>query len=123
MKNMDGKILRNLRKEKKLTQEQLAKKLNITQSGVASLESNRRNAGSELEKQIADFFDVSIDYLNGFTDDRKKNNNNRESLVSNFLKYLIDNGVIENTEKIDKSTQDMIMSMVKKEIDLIKGGK
>ncbi len=120
---MDGKILRNLRKEKKLTQEQLAKKLNITQSGVASLESNRRNAGSELEKQIADFFDVSIDYLNGFTDDRKKNNNNRESLVSNFLKYLIDNGVIENTEKIDKSTQDMIMSMVKKEIDLIKGGK
>ncbi|MGG7200724.1 helix-turn-helix domain-containing protein [Clostridium butyricum] len=120
---MDGNRLKSLRKEKKLTQEQLAKKLKITQSAIASLENNRRNAGSELEKSIADFFQVSIDYLNGLTDDKKSSPNNRESLVSNFLKYLIENDIIEDTKNIDKHTEDMIMNMVKKEIALIKGGK
>lgn len=119
---MDGNILKKLRKENNLTQAQLAKKLNITQSGVASLESNRRNAGSELEKTIADFFDVSIDYINGLTDDKSKSHNTHESLVSTFLKYLIDNGVIKDANNIDETTKEMIMNMVKKEIDSIKGG-
>lgn len=119
---MDGNILKKLRKENNLTQIQLAKKLNITQSGVASLESNRRNAGSDLEKTISDFFNVSIDYLNGLTDDRSKNHNTQESLVSTFLKYLIDNGIVKDADNIDETTEQMIMNMVKKEIDVIKGG-
>ena len=119
---MIGNRLKMLRKEKKLTQEQLAKKLKITQSAVASLESNRRNPGSKLLKDIADFFDVSQSYLKEESENKKEPYISRESLVSNFLKYLIDSGVIKDSENIDKVTQEMIMNMIKKEIDIIKKG-
>ncbi|WP_294394919.1 helix-turn-helix transcriptional regulator, partial [uncultured Clostridium sp.] len=114
--------LKEFRKRHKLTQEQLAKKLKITQSAVASLESNRRNPGSKLLKDIADFFDVSQSYLKEESENKKEPYISRESLVSNFLKYLIDSGVIKDSENIDKVTQEMIMNMIKKEIDIIKKG-
>jgi Predicted transcriptional regulators len=64
-----GTRLRQLREEKKITQKELAKYLNISDRVVGYYETNNRFPKDEnMLKKLADFFDVSIDYLIGCTD-------------------------------------------------------
>ncbi|WP_432408424.1 helix-turn-helix domain-containing protein [Wukongibacter sp. M2B1] len=60
--------LKYLRSEKKITQRQLAKFLNLSSSTIAMYETGKRKPDCETLKGIADFFDVSTDYLLGRTD-------------------------------------------------------
>ncbi|AFK85868.1 MULTISPECIES: helix-turn-helix domain-containing protein [Thermoanaerobacterium] len=62
--------LKELRKEKNLTQEDLAKILEISRSTIAGYETERKEPDYETLKKIADFFNVSIDYLLGRIDIR-----------------------------------------------------
>ena len=55
--------LKELRKNKNLTQEEASKKLNITLSTLKQYETNRTEPDIETLKKIADFFDVSLDFL------------------------------------------------------------
>lgn len=57
--------LKNLRKEKNLTLEQLAQKLNLSRQVLSRYERGEREADYAVLKKIANFFDVSIDYLLG----------------------------------------------------------
>ena len=60
--------LRKLRKECHITQLKLALDLHMSQNTISRYENGEREPGvSELIK-IADYFDVSIDYLLGRTD-------------------------------------------------------
>lgn len=54
-----------LRKGKNLTQEQLAVKLGIQRSTYSNYELGKREPDFETAKLIADFFEVSVDYLLG----------------------------------------------------------
>lgn len=65
---MLGDKLQKLRQEKKLTQEQLSKAIGITRGTYAHYEINKRQPDYETLQKLADFFDVSIDYLLGRTD-------------------------------------------------------
>lgn len=60
-----------LRKELKLSQEELAIKLNISRSGYAHYEAGERKPSVDILIVIADFYDTSIDYLLGRTNIRK----------------------------------------------------
>ena len=64
--------LETLRKSINLSQEELAKILNIDRTSIAHYENNNsgRIPRPDTLEQIADFFDVSIDYLLDRTDDR-----------------------------------------------------
>ncbi|MEC1428820.1 helix-turn-helix transcriptional regulator [Bacillus sonorensis] len=62
---MLGKRITALRKEAGLTQEQLAKRLNITRSALSQYELGSRNPDYDLLLKIADFFEVTVDYLLG----------------------------------------------------------
>ncbi len=55
--------LQFLRKEKLMTQEELAEKLNVSRQAVSKWEANQTMPEIEKIMQIADLFDVSIDYL------------------------------------------------------------
>lgn len=55
--------LTSLRKEKKLTQQDMASKLEIARTTYASYEQGHRQPDYDTLKKIADFFEVSIDYL------------------------------------------------------------
>lgn len=66
---MLGKRLKTLRKEKNLTQEELGRKINVTKVSISGYENNNRSPDTETLQNIADFFDVSVDYLLGRTDD------------------------------------------------------
>jgi transcriptional regulator with XRE-family HTH domain len=69
-----GERLVELRKERKLTQSDVAKRLHLTRSTYAQYEVDRRVPEYATLQKLADFYDVSIDYLVGRTDDRKKYN-------------------------------------------------
>ena len=57
--------IRYLRQINGLTQGDLAKALGISRSTIASWESNRRTPELKAVETIADFFEVSIDFLLG----------------------------------------------------------
>ena len=60
-----GNNLRNLRKSRNLTLEELAEKLSINKSTLSRYESGQREPNHEAEENIADFFNVSLDALRG----------------------------------------------------------
>ena len=59
---------RLLRKEAGLSQTQLAQKLGITQRKLSYLESGQSEPDMETLCRMADFFDVTTDYLLGRTE-------------------------------------------------------
>lgn len=83
---MDNKI-KELRKKKKLTQEELAQKINVTKLTISRWERGERVPKSDKAQQLADFFGVSVDYLLG--DDN--------TLINRFNAELI--GYLTNEEK------------------------
>lgn len=61
-----GKILKNLRESKSLTQKELGNSLDISSRVIGYYESGDRFPKDEAKlNEIADFFNVSIDYLLG----------------------------------------------------------
>ena len=64
-----GKRLRELRKQKHLSQEELAKQLNISRSSIGMFEQGRRKPDFEMQEVFADYFNVNMDYLFGREDD------------------------------------------------------
>lgn len=52
--------MQNLRKKRKLTQEQASKILGITKEYLSMLERGERNPSDVLKKKMAELYDVSI---------------------------------------------------------------
>ncbi len=61
--------LKELRKKKGLSQLRLATELNTTQNTISRYENGEREPGIAELLKIADYFNVSVDYLLGRTDD------------------------------------------------------
>lgn len=60
--------IKKRRKEKKLTQEYMAKKLGITRQGYGHYETGRNEPDNQTLLKIAEILDCTIDYLYGLTD-------------------------------------------------------
>lgn len=60
--------LKQLREERGISQVRLAIDLNVNQNTISRYESGTREADHKTLIAIADYFDVSIDYLLGRTD-------------------------------------------------------
>ena len=71
---MKGNRIKSLREEKSMNQAELAKILQISPSAVGMYERDEREPNNELTIKIADFFQVSTDYLLGKTDTRDSSN-------------------------------------------------
>ena len=63
--------LKELRKEKKLTQEDLAGKIGVSKITILRWENGERQIKQDKAQQLADYFGVSVGYLLGFTDSKK----------------------------------------------------
>lgn len=61
--------LEEIRQEKKLSQKDLAKKLNISQQAISLYEKGEREPKLETWQKLADFFNVPVDYLLGISKD------------------------------------------------------
>ena len=65
--------LRELRAEKGVSLRELAQKLGLSYSSVGKYERNEAQPSFDILFKLADFFNVTIDYLIGYTDIRTKN--------------------------------------------------
>ncbi len=65
---MIGERLYDLRKEAGLTQDELAEILKINKHSISSYERDKNEPPDSIKVQIAQYFNVSVDYLLGITD-------------------------------------------------------
>ncbi|KMY78116.1 transcriptional regulator [Leuconostoc mesenteroides subsp. dextranicum] len=59
--------IKELRKQKKLTQSELAKKINASRMAIANYETDRNNPSYAMLSLIADALDTTVEYLQGKT--------------------------------------------------------
>lgn len=79
---MFAERLTELRKEKGLTQDELGKILGFRDSTISQYETGKRKPDQETLTKIADYFDVTTDYLLGRSDIRKPEIYNDPEIVS-----------------------------------------
>lgn len=72
MANLSDRI-KELRLSADMTQEEFGKKFGIVKSTVSLYESGKSTPNDELKKQICDYFNISVDYLLGVSDDKHRN--------------------------------------------------
>ena len=60
---------KELRTEKGISQEQIGKMLNMSKMAISHWEKGHSEPSIEQLKILAGFFDVSVDYLVGFSDE------------------------------------------------------
>lgn len=64
--------IRDLREDKDMTQAQIAKLLGMSQTGYSKYETGENDIPTEILIILAKFYDTSIDYLLGQTDEPKR---------------------------------------------------
>ena len=62
---MDGRILKQLREARRITQDEMANALHVTTRAYAGWDRGERDVSTATLCQIADFFNVSTDYILG----------------------------------------------------------
>jgi len=107
---MFGDIFKELRKEKKFSQEKISEELDISSSLVSKWENHQSTPAPEILSEIADYFEVSVDYLVGRS--KYKNveagNNELDNVLFSKAKELTDD---------EKKTVLNVINAIKKEID------
>nr|WP_244988597.1 helix-turn-helix transcriptional regulator [Paenibacillus xylanexedens] len=105
------------RKSKRLTQEELAVKINLTKAAVSNYENGHSTPSNETLVAIADALDVDTDYLLGRTESP------REELLSSkpdlaeetteyVLKELVEKYKIDLTDSNKRDTLEKMIKLV-----------
>lgn len=88
--------LKELRKEKKLTQEELASEIGVNEKTISRWENGESAIKSDKAQALADYFGVSVGYLLGYSNNREANS--VEKLESVYIEFL---GNITSISDID----------------------
>ena len=91
-----------LRNEKGFSQEQLSKELNVSKSTIAMWEIGSRMPSPEKFEEIADYFNVDIDYLYGRSEIPKKAEN-----FDLFKELAINNRIVDYRKVLGLSRKEM----------------
>lgn len=106
---MIGEKIRELRQNIGLLQSELAQKIGVSTSTIGMYEQNRRDPDTDTLKRLADFFNVSTDYLLGRTlveQIDKKLQNNDIAIAANSK---VDLGKLA---QIDNKTAKLINTLI-----------
>ncbi len=130
--------LKKLRKEKSLSQKVFAGIMKLSPSTIAMYETSQRDPDTTTLQNIADFFEVSVDYLLGRTDVRNlytvdEHNTEFNELIHEYktpkqkeledkklyifdmiLQTLIDDGTLKEEFEINDETEKLILKRVEK---------
>lgn len=98
--------VKELRMSRKLSQQELADYLKISKSSVNMYERGEREPGLDLLEEIADFFNVDMDYLIG-----KSNISQSHLIQATGNQRTIE--FIKLFEKLTSEQQDLIIKQIK----------
>lgn len=111
---MLGERLVKLRKSRKLTQQQIADKLCLSRGTYAQYEIERRVPEFGTLEKLANFFEVSIDYLvgrtNHTTDKPMELTSEEEKLKTNFLSRMSE--ILEEKSGLDPAKMEMVLKLM-----------
>jgi transcriptional regulator with XRE-family HTH domain len=110
-----GVRIKQLRKEKELTQTELGKHLNVGKSTISQYETDTNMPDPEMILKIANFFNVSTDYLLGRSDKRKETLDDEptpQEIEEIFQNQVMYQGV-PMTEEEKESVKDFIRLAIK----------
>lgn len=93
--------LKELRKTKDITQEELAKQLQLSPSAIGMYETGRREPDFETLQRIADYFHVSTDYILG-----------REEKQSPFAALPVVGNIIKALAALSPQKQEQAASYI-----------
>ncbi|MGN1051062.1 MAG: helix-turn-helix domain-containing protein [Acutalibacteraceae bacterium] len=138
-----GRIISSLRKEKGISQKQVAKDLNISQALLSHYEKGIRECSLDFAVKTADYFGVSCDYLLGRTPERNgamlssddieeyeseigKNSASmlptlNKKILRNTLEYVYSLLIDINDKDLTSDISNYLMTSVYKTIRLIDG--
>lgn len=100
--------LRKLREEKGLYQKEVASALGISKSRYTNYELGIREPDNQMLKQIAFFFNVSLDYLLDVTDEPVPLNKDSEPP---YREKTLEESILLNKELSEKSKNDMLSQL------------
>ena len=80
--------LKEIRKQEGISQEEIAKFLNITQSAYSNYENDNREPDYKTLVKLSEYFDVSIDYLFGLSSSPKSIDKNDCVLTQEELQMV-----------------------------------
>lgn len=125
--NTLGNRIKDLRKENRLSQIDLAQKLNISNTTLSQYETGQRVPSDDIKIKIAGYFDVSLDYLLGTTNDRggkgsgsKKNplaNEQGDRIIRRALK---DTDLLSADGTLSAEGEDVISAFLKNNAEILK---
>lgn len=99
-----GNRIKELRLENGISQEELSKAIGVTRQAISLFEKGKRDPKLETWVKLADYFNVSIEYLQGQTDEK--------SIYIEFYKVTTNE---RYTEKMNKILNNLKKNMTEKE--------
>lgn len=103
---MLGDRIAEKRKQKKMTQEEVANKLGIPRSTYSNYELNNREPDVETLNMLSELFDCSVDWLTG----NKKNNN----VVIDYERDGIIEKVVDEFGKLTSEDQEHFLRLLER---------
>lgn len=103
---MIGERLAELRKDRNLSQKDLAEKLKISTYTVSSYEREKSTPDDEMKIKIAKFFNISLDYLLGLISDERPIGGGKPFVVPENLPPQAIKEIKDYIEYINSKYQD-----------------
>lgn len=96
-------VFKELRLEKKFSQDKLAKELEVSSSLVSKWENSQSTPAPEMLEYIADYFNISVDYLIGRSKFRNLefNNSETDNILISKIKLLNEEAKVSLISVID----------------------
>ena len=107
---------KSLRKEKKLTQTDMAKLLNVTQNAIFRYESGQNEPSLSTILFYSEYFNVSIDYIFGKERKISSSQLNKRAADKEYMKEFIDYCFTPGTELFEL-VKDYVKELINKGID------
>lgn len=111
---MFNKILKELRTEKGITQQELSKHISVSDRTIGYYESGDRFPDQDVLEEIANYFNVSIDYLLGKSSMRE-NSKEIEELKNELPEGL---SILRRaTKELDEESKQTMIALMKTFVD------
>jgi len=117
-----SKRLKKLRKKNKVTLEELAREIDITKTTISRYENEKRVPKMDTVKKIADYFNVTTDYLIGNTDEKKSADKIKKAIAKDpeLVSFWDEIAQRDELKLLFKQTKDLEPKTIKQIIRIIK---
>ena len=107
-----GELIALLRNKNRISQSALANDLHIGQSTLAMYEKGKRNPNLEMLAKLADYFNVTTDYLLGRPDKEDNSKNDTADLAE-----ILNNAKAYNGKELNQHDRDVLSGIISAYLD------